>query len=76
MGYLIYGKVIKAGYVNKIYYDKPQKTFRALTRNGVRVNKLSDAFVYSTKQEAQQKLDEVLSKIKHKDMVMFEIRKA
>ena len=74
--YLIYGKVIKPGRIGQTVYTEPQKTFRALNWNGARVTKLSDAFSYASKKDAQDRLDKVMKNAPHKDMVEFQIRKA
>lgn len=71
--YLIYGKRTKPLY--DIYTHTtvgPDKTFRALNERGERVNKLEEAFSFATREDAQDFIDSH----KHKDGVVFEIRKA
>ena len=70
--YLIYGKKTKP-----LWHDKKRrwvdsdKTFKAINEYGVRVNKLSDAFSFASREDAQ----EFLNAHKPKDGVIFEIRK-
>ena len=72
--YLIYGKRTGLRVHNVPVFDK---TFRALTYSGVRVNKLSDAGTYATKEDAQEKLNKPLTKKRiDAGLVVFEIRKA
>lgn len=54
--------------------DKPDSTFRALTYSGVRVNKLSDAGTFATKEDAEEHLAKK-NKNGNKPGVVFEIRK-
>lgn len=49
----------------------PDKTFRALNEKGVRVNKLEDAFVFYTREDAE----EFMNKHTYKPGVEVEIRK-
>lgn len=71
--YLIYGKRIQPIYYPTLRESHgPDKTFKALNEYGERVSKLSDAFSFASKEDAQQFLDE------HnlRDGCVFEIRKA
>lgn len=73
MGFLIYGKRTEPIFnTDTKEYMGPDSTFRALDAGGKRVNKLTDAFEYATKEDAQEKID----KVGGKPGVVFEIRKA
>lgn len=65
--YLIYGKRTQ-----KTVGGGPDSRFAALTYDGKRVAKLTDAFEYATREDAQERID----KVKGKPGVVFEIRKA
>ena len=65
--YLIYGKRNQ-----EVVGGGPDSRFAALTWDGKRVAKKTDAFEYATKEDAQERLD----KIKGKPGVLFEIRRA
>ena len=67
MSYLIYGKRTQ-----EVIGGGPDSRFAALTWDGIRVAKKTDAFEYATKEDAQERLN----KIKGKAGVVFEIRKA
>lgn len=66
MGYIIYGKRTK-----EVVGGGPDKNFAALDGHGVRVSRLKDAFIYDTKEEAQN----IIDKVNTKDGVILEIRK-
>lgn len=66
MGYIIYGKRTK-----EVIGGGPDSRFAALSYTGVRVSRLADAGVYTTKAEAQ----DVISRNTIKDGVILEIRK-
>lgn len=71
--YLIYGKrtqPIRDTNTGELY--GPDSRFAALTYGGKRVTKLTDAFEYATKEDAQERID----KMGGKPGVVFEIRKA
>lgn len=73
MGYLLYGKrtqPIRNTETGEMM--GPDSRFAALTYDGKRVAKLTDAFEYATREDVQERLD----KIKGKPGVVFEIRKA
>lgn len=71
--YLIYGKRTEAILNTDTHkFMGPDSSFRALNEKGERVSKLSDAFSFATKEDAQEFLD--AHKPKHG--VVFEIRKA
>ena len=70
--YLIYGKRTKPWKDKNGHLLDPDKTFKALDWYGVRVNKLSDAFSYATREDAQERIN----KAHPQDGVIFEIRKA
>lgn len=73
MAYIIYGKRTKPIYNTETKeYMGPDAKFAALDYQGCRVTKLADAGTYATKEDAE----EVLNTKKHKDGVVFEIRKA
>lgn len=73
MGFLIYGKRTQPILNTDTYeYMGPDSRFAALTYNGKRVVKLTDAFEYATKEDAQERID----KMGGKPGVVFEIRKA
>lgn len=75
--WLIYGKHLIPWIDSKGKMRDPDKTFRALNAQGVRVTKLSDAMSYASKEDAQEVLDkpETKARIKREE-VMFQIRKA
>lgn len=63
--YIIYGKRIGK-----------DKTFRALNSKGVRVNKLSEAMAYATKEDALEVLESPMIKQKIKEgLLEFDVRK-
>lgn len=71
--YLIYGKRTQPILNTDTHeYMGPDATFRALDWSGRRVTKLTDAFEYATKEDAQERID----KMGGKPGVVFEIRKA
>ncbi len=74
--FIIYGK--RTGLINpKTNQPIYDKQFRALDSWGIRVNKLSDAMAYATKEDAQAQLDTPGTKRRILDgLVQFEIRKA
>lgn len=77
MGYLIYAKVVKPVDLNR-HFD-PQPRFRALNYQGVQVSRLSDADDYATREDAQEVIDKVVSRLAKQgkdDCILFEIRKA
>lgn len=71
--WLIYGKRTKPWKDKNNRTHEPDKTFRALDAQGVRVNKLDEAFSYATKEDAQERIDKAKPPI---EGVIFEIRKA
>ena len=71
MSYVIYGKVIEPCWIGQRYCGTVHKTFRALNEKGVRVNRLTDAYKYDTKEEAQT----VIDRAANHDSVLFETRK-
>ena len=73
MSYLIYGKRTGLIVDGVPTYDK---TFRALRYDGVRVNKLSDAGEYATKEDAQEVLDKKCQAYMKKGLCQYDIRKA
>lgn len=72
MSYLIYGKRTKPVKYGNDKIGGPDKTFRALTYQGVRVTKLSEAGEYATKEDAQEIVDKWSGNIPG---VVLEIRK-
>ena len=75
--WLIYGKHLIPWIDSKGKMRDPDKTFRALNAQGVRVTKLSDAMSYASKKDAQELLDKPGTKVRiEKGEVCFEIRKA
>ncbi len=74
--FIIYGK--RTGLINpKTNQPIYDKQFRALDSWGIRVNKLSDAMAYATREDAQAHLDTPGTKRRILDgLVQFEIRKA
>lgn len=70
--WLIYGKRTKPWRDKHGHLVDPDKNFRALDSYGVRVTKLSDAFSYATREDAQERID----RAHPQDGVIFEIRKA
>lgn len=75
MTYLIYGKHTKPwrGSQDHLLHE-PDKMFRAINYQGVRVTKLEDAASFATKEDAQEFLDKHTDP--NRDDVAFEIRKA
>lgn len=73
MSFLIYGKRTGQLVYNEPVYDK---TFRALNYQGIRVNKLSDAGEYATKEDAQKVIDDKCKEYLDKGWIQVEIRKA
>lgn len=76
MPYYIYGKRTKT----TRYYSplgstlvEPDTMFRALDKNGCRVNTLTNAAIYETKEEAQRIIDKYSRPAQ--DGVLLEIRK-
>lgn len=73
MGFLIYGKRTQPILNTDTHeYMGPDSRFAALDYSGKRVSKLTDAFEYATKEDAQERID----KMGGKPGVVFEIRKA
>lgn len=70
--YAIYGKRIGLK-VNGI--ETFDKTFRALNYQGVRVNKLTDAGTYATKEDAQEVINKKCQEYIDQKLVLYEIRK-
>ena len=70
--WLIYGKRTQPWQDAKGKMHYPDKTFRALNADGVRVTSLNKAFSYATKEDAQERLD----KATPRPGTVFEIRKA
>lgn len=71
--YLIYGKRTQPIYNKETHeYMGPDSRFAALTWDGKRVAKKTDAFEYATKEDAQERLDKTAGK----PGVVFEIRRA
>lgn len=72
MSYLIYAKRAKEwwGHEDRKWHE-PDKTFRAIDYKGMRVNKLSEAATFATKEDAEEFMDRTL-----KPGVEWEIRKA
>jgi len=52
---------------------QPDKTFRALDIRGRRVTSLDEAFSYATKEDAQERINNIKHPV---DGVIFDIRKA
>lgn len=71
--WLIYAKRTKPWRDKKGIMHQPDKTFKAVDGYGVRVTKLTDAFSYATKEDAQERIDNAKPLI---EGVVFEIRKA
>lgn len=64
--YIIYGK-----------RNGQDKTFRALDSKGVRVNKLSEAMAYATKEDAYEVLEQPhIKKIVEEGLATFDVRRA
>ena len=73
MGYLIYGKRTGFKVEGEERWDK---TFRALDYKGVRVNRLTDAGEYATKEDAEEVLAHPVIQQRIKDgLIEFDIRK-
>ena len=71
--YLVYGKRTEPVYYPTLRQTHgPDKTFKALNEYGERVTKLSDAFSFASREDAQEFLDAH----KHRAGCVFEIRKA
>ena len=70
--WLIYGKRTEPWWDDHNKMREPDKTFRALNAQGIRVNKLEEAMSYATKEDAQ----EIIDKKGTKKGVIFEIRRA
>ena len=72
--FLIYGKRSKPWKDPKTgKMHQPDKTFRALDIRGRRVTSLDEAFSYATKEDAQERINNIKHPV---DGVIFEIRKA
>lgn len=73
MPYAIYGKRTQEWYdKDKHILNPPDKTFKALDATGHRVQRLTDAFAFATKQDAQDYLDEHATE--PRPGTLFEIR--
>lgn len=71
--YIIYGKHSERWYnPDTKQWNEPDKTFKALDYKGIRVNNLSDAGFYDSKEEAQR----VLDSSSLRNGAVFDIRKA
>ena len=73
MSYLIYGKHLTKWVDSKGKLREPEKTFRALDYNGVRVTRIADAGEYATKEDAEEALLRAKPRI-NKGEVAIEIR--
>lgn len=72
MPFAIYGKRCGLKVNNVPTYDK---SFRALTYEGVRVTKLADAGTYATKEDAQEVYEEKCKSNEDAGLVQYDIRK-
>jgi len=72
--FLLYGK--RTGLPDKNGNPVFDKTFRALDAWGVRVNKLSDAMSYATKEDALEVLQsDIIQKNIKEGLVEFDVRR-
>lgn len=72
MSYWVYGRRTEPWYNSDTKeWNEPDKNFRALNGAGIRVNKLSEACEFATKEDAQQFIDSH----SYRDGVKLEIRK-
>lgn len=69
--FAIYGKRTGLTVKGEPVYDKQ---FRALKYNGVRVNKLTEAGVYATKEDAQKVIDEKCKEYEDAGLAVYQIR--
>lgn len=71
--YIIYGKRTERWFNPETKeWNEPDKSFKALDYHGIRVNQLSDAGFYDSKEEAQ----EIIDKAQGRNGAVFDIRKA
>ena len=72
MAYVVYGKRTERWYNSDTnQWNEPDTNFRALDGRGIRVNKLQDACLYATREDAQEFIDSH----SFRDGVKLEIRK-
>lgn len=74
-GYIIYGKILRDCTIGTSKHEA-NKTFRALDKYGVRVTRLKDAYIYPTKEEAEERIRKANEKFGYEEYVKFEVRKA
>lgn len=73
MSFLLYGKHLTRWVDSRGKWHDPDKTFRALDYSGVRVNKLTDAGEYATREDAEEAMLKAKPRI-DKGTVAIEIR--